>query len=491
MIRRLILLLVLPGCCWSAARAHVGSQDVYADGSAGPYKLFVVVRPPIVLPGVAEIEIRSASAGITGIEVTPMPLTGEAASHPPVPDHMQRTTTDSQFYTGHLWIMATGSWQVRFLVHGSQGEGVLSIPLPATANLTRRMQPGLGTMLAVLGLLLVVGLTGIVGAAAREAHLPPGEQPRPVRSRRVMTAMMVTFAVLAAAAWFGGKWWSTEAADYASYVYKPLTMTPALRPGNVLDLSLKDPGWLSSRKLDDFVADHNHLLHLYAIRWPAMDAIYHLHPLPVGTGEFTLSLPSMPAGDYRLYADVVHANGFPETMVADLLLPTLHGRPLSGDDASGTAAPAGVDTTAQFRLPDGYTMVWHRPAELRARAPEAFSFSLLNAQGRPATDIQLYMGMLGHAAFVKADGTVFAHLHPSGTAAMAALMIAAQQNGQTGMEQERNLPDRLPNMVSFPYGFPTPGRYRIFVQMKHGATVETGAFDANVAPAMASSAAGR
>jgi hypothetical protein len=38
----------------------------------------------------------------------------------------------------------------------------------------------------------------------------------------------------------------------------------------------------------------------------------------------------------------------------------------------------------------------------------------------------------------------------------------------------------LPNEVSFPYGFPTPGRYRIFIQMKHGETVETGAFDAVV-----------
>ena len=38
----------------------------------------------------------------------------------------------------------------------------------------------------------------------------------------------------------------------------------------------------------------------------------------------------------------------------------------------------------------------------------------------------------------------------------------------------------LPNEVSFPYGFPTPGRYRIFVQMKHGGTIETGVFDATV-----------
>jgi len=38
----------------------------------------------------------------------------------------------------------------------------------------------------------------------------------------------------------------------------------------------------------------------------------------------------------------------------------------------------------------------------------------------------------------------------------------------------------LPNTVSFPYGFPSAGQYRIFVQMKHGDVVETGAFDASV-----------
>jgi hypothetical protein len=36
----------------------------------------------------------------------------------------------------------------------------------------------------------------------------------------------------------------------------------------------------------------------------------------------------------------------------------------------------------------------------------------------------------------------------------------------------------ISNTVEFPYGFPSSGQYRIFVQMKHGTTIETGAFDA-------------
>jgi hypothetical protein len=34
--------------------------------------------------------------------------------------------------------------------------------------------------------------------------------------------------------------------------------------------------------------------------------------------------------------------------------------------------------------------------------------------------------------------------------------------------------------VEFPYGFPAAGRYRVFVQMKHGGVVETGVFDVEV-----------
>ena len=510
--RLILLTIVALVAATTPASAHVGSPDVYADGKAGPYRLFVTVRPPLVIPGVAEIEVRTEDAGagaptISGIQMAPIPLTGAASLHPPVADQMKQSAQDKHFFTGALWIMASGSWQVRFTVQGSQGAGVLSIPVPATSSSTRGMQTGLGVLLGSLGLLLAVGVVGIVGAAARDAQLPPGAVASRQASKRAWIAMGGALVFMIAAVWFGNVWWKGEADNYARYVYKPLTMQVLLETGanggKVLNLKIEDPGWLKSRKIDDFVLDHDHLMHLYLIRRPGMDVVYHLHPDLIAPGQFRVTLPSTPAGTYSLYADVVHATGFPETLVGDLTLPEIVGRPLAGDDAKGLAqalhpmraegdsCPPNPIAGPRFHLPDGYLMVWNNPGTLRAKTPQIFEFSLLDANGKPASDTALYMGMLGHAAFVKEDGTVFAHVHPSGTVSMAALMIAAAQN-QTGASKDDpmasmpgmarpeaiNNPGELPNSVGFPYGFPTPGAYRIFVQMKHGNTVETGAFDA-------------
>jgi hypothetical protein len=46
------------------AYAHIGSKDVYEEVNAGQYKLYVTIRPPNVIPGVAAIEVRSSGAPV-------------------------------------------------------------------------------------------------------------------------------------------------------------------------------------------------------------------------------------------------------------------------------------------------------------------------------------------------------------------------------------------------------------------------------------------
>lgn len=492
--KALFCALVVALFCTSSAYAHVGNKDIYQTVAVGPYKLFVTIRTPLVIPGVATIEVRSSGAPIRALTITPLPLTGEASKHPPTADSMKVSSSDPSFFTGSLWIMGSGSWQVRFGIDGADGSTTASVPVPAVATGVLRMQRPMGLLLGLMGCILVLGVVGIVMAATREARLTPGAVPGPTRRRRALLAGAAAFALCAVALYLGGKWWNVEAADYAAEMHRNSELRPTLN-GNHLDLLIGDPdpkadgGWKAVDN-SDLLTDHGHLMHLYAIRWPAMDAVFHLHPVPQGETGFNESLPAMPAGTYRLYADVVFKNGFPETETATLTVPTgMTGGPLGSEDASAVPPPLSANALGpRYTLPDGYTMVWEKPATLMANTPYELVFHLLDPQGKPVVDMQPYLGMAGHGAFVKTDGTAFAHTHPDGSAAMPAVMLANESSGMAmsdtaanGMTDAMNMSaEPISPTVSFPYGFPSAGPYRIFIQMKHGNTVETGVFDANV-----------
>jgi len=106
-----------------------------------------------------------------------------------------------------------------------------------------------------------------------------------------------------------------------------------------------------------------------------------------------------------------------------------------------------------------------------------FRFHLEDAQGKAISDLEPYMGMAGHAEFVKSDQSVFAHIHPAGSVSMASLMIAQKDSG---LPMDHGAMNAIPAEVSFPYAFPQPGDYRLFVQMKRHGEIETGVFDTHV-----------
>ena len=460
--------------------AHVGSPDIFFEGAAGPYKLLVTIRPPAVVPGVAEIQIRSLSPQLQQLHILPLRITRQQ-QFAPVPDLARPAKEDPQFYTGALWLMATGSWQVRIDAEGSLGSGSVSVPVPALPQRVLGMQKLLAAILIPLVLVLVLGVVSIAGAYAREAMLEPGGTIAPEGIRRGRRAMGIAAAILAAALVLGWFWWDTEDGVYRKYVYKPLQLQASVEDGSQLLLRLDNPRWLD-RSADDLLPDHGHLMHLYVIRVPAMDLVWHLHPERDANGAFTQSLPKMPAGRYALFGDVVHENGLAETAVTNIALPAIPGSPLTGDDAAGVAPPLAQANYSNLVSPlsGGYRMVWDRGgSSLRARQPYLFKFRIEDAQGRPAPDMQLYMGMLGHAAFVRVDLAAFAHIHPSGSVPMPALALTQPNDPHAGHMMPMD-DAALPSQVSFPYGFPSPGAYRIFVQVKRGGVIETGIFDASV-----------
>src|ERR1700676_116197 len=498
MHRQTIWILVFILVTALSVSAHVGSSDVFYEGDAGPYHIYVTVRVPQVIPGIAEIQVRSASNDVEKIEIVPMRLSGAGSNFPPTPDVAERSKQDSQFFTGSVWLMEFGALKVRVSVDGSKGKGELAVPVPAFAQRTLPMERSLGGLLGFLMVFLAIGLVFIAGAAAREGNLEPGETPSPARARRARIVMVITAVVVLGIIFLGKAWWGAEATNYKRDVnfFKPPEAETQLGNGNRLVIRAKgqDPEWSKEVKMEDVIPDHNHLMHLFLISTPGMQRMWHLHPERGEGGAFADDLPSMPAGHYQVFADVVDKDGFPWTLVGQVDLAQISGKPLAGDDSTwtGTALATKAADASVAQLADGGRIVWEKGSgPLVANTAMAFKFRVEDKDGKPAKDMEPYMGMAGHAEFVSSDMSVFAHIHPAGSASMAALELANgvpkgneaitdQYAMPTVMPMPMPMPTPVSPEVSFPYGFPRAGEYRIFIQIKRSGQVETGVFDAHV-----------
>jgi hypothetical protein len=468
------------------AQAHVGSFDAVEDGMAGPYHTLITIRPPDVIPGVARIDVRAFDGDVTRVTVVPLPIAGPGAKSPPIPDVAVPSPDDPHLYSSTLWLMRTGSWKIRVAVEGARGPGELSVPIPALARAVRPMPRYLGGMLVGLLGLLVSAAIAIAGASARESDLPAGGEVDPRRLARGRLAMVITAALLALGIFGGRRWWNSEASLYRRLIYKPLQMAVTRPSPDRLALSLADPGWLGWRRTDDLIPDHGHLMHLFAVRTPGLDAIAHLHPRADGDERFAQPVPPLPAGSYRLFGDIVHANGLDETATASVELggeagaaSGLDASRFDADDAIAVIPRAGSAASPAFVFPDGRgALSW-----LDARAPRAGQTVVLEIEatgpeGRPAA-VEAYMGMAGHAMILARDGSVFSHVHPTGSVPMAAMALV-DPNGV--MDHSRHHGMVFAPRVRFPYVFPHPGAYRLFVQVKLSGRVETAAWDVDVAP---------
>ena len=502
-----LLLAVVP------ARAHVGSPNVFYDGDAGPYPVRVVVRPPAVIPGLAEITVRLRDGRkVAGVTVQPVQYRAGFKGAPPAETAVPVPGAPDT-WSGQLWLMESSSYSVRVEVRGPAGSGVALVPVTAVASKVLGMDRTLSAVLVALGLFLFVGAASIVGAAARESALPPGEAVDGRRRSRARVLTLVAALFLALALWGGKHWWDSADVKARQGIFKPFRVrTAILLDGDqrVLDLRIDDE---RQTEWSPITPDHGKLMHLFLVREPGFDAFAHLHPLAQGAAGFRVSLPPVPAGTYRLYADVVHESGFPQTLVDRVVIPA----PQTSAAPADAAPPTDPDDSWRVTEPlvarmatagpklclleDGGTMLWHQ-SPLVANHEATLRFEVRGADGLPAA-LEPYMGMQGHAVVVRdnhekdgrrdrADGEVFVHLHPMGTVSMAAQEAFAKMGREKGvaslpaMAPMAAMPGMSPtgaaaSVVSFPYEFPQPGRYRLWVQVKSGGKVQTGVFDVEVA----------
>ncbi|MBZ5621555.1 MAG: hypothetical protein LAQ69_22930 [Acidobacteriia bacterium] len=479
------------------AGAHVGSSDAFFEGDAGPYHVFVTIRKPPVVPGIAVFELRSRTGDVGEVKIALGASYQFDEKLLPVPDTAARSTADPQFFSCGIWLMADGPLAAVIQLDGSKGKARLAIPFTSYPQGTLPLGNALGAGLAALMLFLAAGMVSIVSAAAREGDLEPDALAPEPRMRHARVVAAAAAIVIVGLLWAGKQWWGAEALAHRDLVdfFRPPKLEAAIESPHRLVLKVvgTHPNWARYTKRIPLVPDHGHLMHLFLIRVPDLDRMWHLHPVRRDNGDFFAFLPPVDAGRYHLFGDIVDKNGFPWTAVGEIDLPAIGGPRNNSDEDDSDWAGASLAASGKARgmvcpLSGGARMVW-LPGPLRAGIATQFRFRIENADGSPVQDMEPYMGMAGHAEFVRSDLAVFAHIHPAGTAPMAAFELVRlsgtpeQSNaGMRGMQHAAMMMTHTGSApeVSFPYAFPSPGSYRIFVQIKRSGRVETGVFDAGV-----------
>jgi hypothetical protein len=178
----------------------------------------------------------------------------------------------------------------------------------------------------------------------------------------------------------------------------------------------------------DFDVEHEKRMHLILARRD-LTGFQHLHPEQAADGTWSAPVRLGEPGSYRMFADFSH-DETPRTLAADLR----------------------VDGAADLRpLPAPRpTAVSDGGYDVRLdRSGDELSFAI-SRDGKPV-QTEPYLGAGGHLVALREGDLAFLHVHPTGDG------------------------------PSFEVEFPTPGRYRLFLQFKHEGRVQTAAFTQEVA----------
>jgi len=444
----------------SAAGAH----DMVQQGQAGPYDLTVYINPHARVQGFVEVAVRASDDMPERVVVSVVDIDQTGVNHQQVAD------LEDGLFRSSLPTPLKAQWRVLVQAEGSSGEGRFSIPVAAAA-------PFAGVAVWVERGFRLIGWFGLSAALFFGLRLLK-------RTRRRL--LPVSAAVASPLLFVGSTGELAERVFYNPAVYSRLYQ-PARIDTKVdserLEIELSSPGLVRFRRFDDLIPDHGHPMHLYALRLPELDRVYHLHPEMTGPGTFEKQLPSVSAGRYFTVADIVHEGGLWEAPQGRLDLPVaVYGGPFQGDDSGGAGHPisqARFDADS-FEFEDGLKMAWRRPSDLRPDEPLRLQFELQDREGHVLPDAELYMGMMGHAAIMRHDLEVFSHVHPTGSISMASV-DALNGDAETAMMCHTPASGDIHRAeVAFPYAFPQPGSYRLIVQMKRAGDVKTAFFDAIV-----------
>lgn len=187
--------------------------------------------------------------------------------------------------------------------------------------------------------------------------------------------------------------------------------------------------------VEDFDIEHTRRMHLIIVRRDFAD-FQHLHPVQLADGSWKADADLGQAGVYRAFADF-SSGGQALTLATDLFVSGRY-------EARTLPAPRSIAAAG-----DGYRVeIASDRAEAGAAGSVAFEVS---RRGHELESVEPYLGADGHLVALREHDQAFLHVHPEG------------EPGGFGP-------------IRFQVEYPSPGRYRLFLQFKDRGLIRTAAF---------------
>ena len=215
-----------------------------------------------------------------------------------------------------------------------------------------------------------------------------------------------------------------------------LTTSPRMviaRRDATLELSVRMTGSREQREVTDFDVQHERLMHLFIVS-DDLRFFAHEHPERVGPGTFRLSFRFPAPGRYRVYADVAPKDAGAQVLTGEV--------PVSGLVVADPPPEPPSRSAVSLSLPESGVVAGRTTAVVA---------TVTDRGGAPASDLEPWLGAMGHLLLVSRDGSSFAHAHPDDR---------VRGIGENGV-------------IPFLVRLPTPGKYKGWLQVQRSGRIDT------------------
>lgn len=180
---------------------------------------------------------------------------------------------------------------------------------------------------------------------------------------------------------------------------------------------------------------HEKLVHLIVVR-EGLDEFAHLHPEVDASGMITIEYAFPKSGKYRLFADHQPQGKSPGLAAGELVV--------AGDDERAAALVPNASNEVAVGEITAHVAITPGEKETTVR------FHIVDGDDKPVSNLQPYLGAMGHLVIISSDGREYVHAHP--------------------LSEAQTAPD---GAVEFAAHFPKPGIYKAWGQFQRDGSVFT------------------